>query len=62
MTVALTGIVIFAISLLGGLLLARRNATEQPRQVRILRFALFFWMLAFLQLLVVALGYALLTR
>jgi hypothetical protein len=61
MTITISGLVILVISIVGALL-AGRNATEQPRQVRILRFALFFWLIAFVQLVIAALGYALLNR
>lgn len=62
MNFAIAGIIIFAIAVLGALLFAGRNAAEQPRQVKVLRFALYFWLLVFLQLIVAALGYALLMR
>lgn len=62
MTVALSGLVILVISIAGALLLAGRGAADQPRQVKILRFALFFWLIAFVLLILAALGYALLTR
>jgi hypothetical protein len=61
MSVAITGVTILLVSVIGGLLLARRNATDRQRQTRILLFVLFFWALAFAQLLVVAIGYSVLT-
>jgi hypothetical protein len=60
-TITFSGLVILVISIIGALL-AGRNAAEQPRQVRVLRFALFFWLIAFVQLVIAALGYALLNR
>jgi hypothetical protein len=61
MSVAITGVIILLVSVIGGLLLARRNATDRQRQTRILLFVLFFWALVFAQLLVVAIGYSVLT-
>jgi hypothetical protein len=61
MSVAITGVTILLVSVIGGLLLARRNATYRQRQTRILLFVLFFWALVFAQLLVVAIGYSVLT-
>jgi hypothetical protein len=60
MIIAIVGIGILVISIIGGMLLAGRNATGSQRQTKILRFALYFWVFAFVQLIVVALGYALL--
>jgi hypothetical protein len=57
--VAIVGVIILTISILGGLLLASRNSSDQPRQTKILLFVLFFWVLAFVQLLVVAVIYSL---
>jgi len=59
MIVAIVGVIILTISILGGLLLASRNSSDQPRQTKILLFVLFFWVLAFVQLLVVAVIYSL---
>jgi len=61
MSVAITGVTILLVSVIGGLLLARRNATDRQRQTKILLFFLFFWALVFAQLLVVAIGYSVLT-
>ena len=60
MSVAITGVIILAISIAGGFLLASRNATDRQRQTKVLLFILFFWVLVFAQLLVVAIGYSLL--
>ena len=62
MIVAIIGVTILAISIIGGLLLANRNASDQQRQTKILLFALFFWVLAFVQLIVVAIGYSVMAR
>jgi hypothetical protein len=61
MSVAITGVTILLVSVILGLLLARRNATDRQRQTKILLFVLFFWALVFAQLLVVAIGYSVLT-
>ena len=58
MIVAISGVAILAISIIGGLLLASRNASDQQRQTKILLFVLFFWVLAFAQLIIVAIGYS----
>jgi hypothetical protein len=50
------------ISIIGGMLLAGRNASDRQRQTKILLFSLYFWVLAFMQLIVVAIGYSLLNR
>jgi hypothetical protein len=62
MIVAIIGVSILTISIVGGLLLAGRNAPDQQRQTKILLFVLFFWVLVFVQLLVVAVGYSVITR
>jgi hypothetical protein len=62
MNVAITGIIILLISVIGGSLLASHNAADRQRQTKILLFVLFFWVLVFAQLLVVAIGYSVFTR
>jgi multisubunit Na+/H+ antiporter MnhB subunit len=62
MIVAIVGVTILAISIIGGLLLVNRNASDQQRQTKILLFLLYFWMLAFVQLIVSAIGYSVMTR
>jgi hypothetical protein len=62
MIIAMIGIAILVISVSGGLLLARRNAPDQQRQTKILLFVLYFWVLVFVQLIVAAAGYSLMTR
>jgi len=61
MIFATIGVTILAISIIGGLLLASRNASDQQRQTKILLFVLFFWVLAFAQLIIVAIGYSVMT-
>ena len=58
MIFAIIGVTILVISIIGGLLLASRNASDQQRQTKILLFALFFWVLTFAQLIIVAIGYS----
>ncbi|MEN8206038.1 MAG: hypothetical protein ABFS24_08495 [Pseudomonadota bacterium] len=62
MIVAIIGITILVISIIGGILLANRHASEGQRQTKILLFVLYFWVLTFIQLIVVAIGYAVLNR
>ena len=62
MIVAIIGVTILTISIIGGLLLARRHASDQQRQTKILLFVLYFWVLAFVQLIVVAIGYSVMAR
>ena len=62
MIVVIIGVAILVISVTGGVLLAGRNASEQQRQTRILLFVLFFWLLTFAQLILVAIGYSVLAR
>jgi hypothetical protein len=62
MIVAVIGIAILVISIIGSRLLASRNTSNQQRQIKILLFFLYFWGLTFFQLILVAIGYSLLTR
>ena len=62
MIFAIIGIGILVISIIGGMLLAGRNASDRQRQTKILLFSLYFRVLAFMQLIVVAIGYSLLNR
>lgn len=62
MIVVIIGVAILVISVTGGVLLAGRNASEQQRQTRILLFVLYFWLLTFAQLILVAIGYSVLAR
>jgi len=60
MSIALAGIVMLVIAAGGGALLARRPAPGRERQTKILLFVLYFWVLAFIELIVAGIGYALL--
>ena len=62
MIVAIIGVIILTISIIGGLLLASRNASDQQRQTKILLFSLYFWVLVFAQLIIVAIGYSVMAR
>ena len=62
MIVVIIGVAILVISVIGGVLLAGRNASEQQRQTRILLFVLYFWLLTFAQLILVAIGYSVLAK
>lgn len=62
MIVAISGIIILAISIIGGMLLVSRTVPDQQRQTKILLFALYFWALAFVQLIIVAIGYWVMSR
>jgi hypothetical protein len=62
MIITIIAVTILTISIVGGILLVRRNVSEQQRQTKILLFGLFFWALAFVQLIVVAIGYSVMTR
>lgn len=58
MIFAIIGVTILVISIIGGLLLASRNAPDRQRQTKILLFFLFFWLLTFAQLIIFAIGYS----
>lgn len=62
MSVAVIGAVILVLAVTGGVLLAARHATDQQRHTRILLFALYFWVLVFVQLIVAAIGYSVMAR
>jgi len=57
MNIALSGIVIALVAILGGIVMVRRNSSQQPFQVKIVLFGIYFWGLVFFQLVVVGLGY-----
>ena len=61
MIVVIISVTILVVSVIGGMLLASRNASDQQRQTKILLFALYFWLLAFVQLIVAAIGYSVMT-
>jgi hypothetical protein len=62
MTVAIIGIAILVISIVGAILLVKRSESSMQKQTKILLFALYFWALAFAQLILVSLSYSVLTR
>ncbi|TRX00700.1 hypothetical protein [Candidatus Methylobacter oryzae] len=57
MNIALIGAAIALMATLGGIVMIRRKASQQPIHVKIVLFGLYFWGLAFLQLLIFALAY-----
>lgn len=57
MNIALAGVIIFSLSVLGGWLIVRGYSSEHPRQVKAVLFGLYFWGLVFLQLLIAASAY-----
>lgn len=61
MSVAVVSIAILVISVIGAILWARQSAPDQQRQTKILLFVLYFWVLAFIQLILVAIGYSVMT-
>jgi uncharacterized membrane protein len=62
MTVAIIGVAILLISTVGAMLWVNRPGSDNQRQMKLLLFALYFWILAFIQLILVAVGYSVLTR
>jgi hypothetical protein len=62
MITAVIGIAILVISATGAIVLAKRNTAVRQRQGKILLFGLYFWVIAFAQLFLVAIVYALYTR
>ena len=62
MIVAIIGVAILVTSVVGGMLLASRNASDRQRQTKILLFVLYFWSLTFIQLIVVAIGCSVMAR
>jgi len=62
MTVAIIGIAILVISTIGAILWVRLPDSDNQTQTNILLFALYFWVLAFIQLILVAVGYSVLTN
>ena len=62
MNVAIGALVIFTVSLLGGVLFSRRNSAEEQEQNKIVLFVLYFWGLTFFQLVIFALAYTLVLK
>jgi cytochrome c biogenesis protein ResB len=55
--IALIGVVIAMVAIIGGIVIVRRNPSQQPFQVKVVLFGIYFWGLVFSQLLVLGLGY-----
>jgi len=55
MNFALAGAVIAVLATLGGVVIVRRNAPEQPIPVKVVLFGVYFWGLVFLQSVVIGL-------
>ncbi|MEQ1559577.1 MAG: hypothetical protein ABL933_11650 [Methyloglobulus sp.] len=54
---ATIGLALVVISTAISLLILKRNAVEQPKQIKVILFGLYFWGLIFLQLAICALIY-----
>ncbi|HIG65917.1 MAG: hypothetical protein HOE45_12380 [Gammaproteobacteria bacterium] len=54
MNYALIGAVILSVAILGGWLLVRFKDTDKSRQVKWALFVLYFWVLNFIQLIILA--------
>lgn len=52
MNIALTGVAMVLMAILGGVVMVRRNTPAQPVPVKIVLFGVYFWGLVFLQLVV----------
>lgn len=61
MTVAMVGVAILVISTVGATLWVNRSGSDKQRQTKLLLFALYFWILAFIQLILSAVGYSVLS-
>jgi multisubunit Na+/H+ antiporter MnhB subunit len=59
---ATIGLVLVIISTALSLLILKIKAKEQPKQVKIILFGLYFWGLIFLQLAICAIAYKLIER
>jgi hypothetical protein len=62
MTIAAIGIAILVISIAGAAWRVGKSGSDQPRQLRVLHFMLYFWVFAFVQLGLAAIVYAVLIR
>lgn len=62
MIIAAIGITVLLISIAGAAWRVGKTAPDQPRQVRVLQFMLYFWALVFIQLILAAIGYAVLVK
>ena len=59
MTVAVLGAGVLVVSFIGALVWTRRTLTDRQGQPKVLLFGLYFWILFFIQLILVAIGYSL---
>ncbi|MGZ5026029.1 MAG: hypothetical protein ACXWAT_03570 [Methylobacter sp.] len=57
MNIALIGVAVMLVATLGGIVMVRRNSSQQPFQVKVVLFGIYFWGLVFFQLVVLGLGY-----
>lgn len=57
MNIALIGVVILLMATLVGIVIVRRNSPQQPMQVKVVLFGIYFWGLVFFQLVVFGVGY-----
>jgi hypothetical protein len=57
MNIALIGVAILLVAILGGIVMVRRNSSQQPSQVKAVLFGIYFWGLVFFQLVIFGLGY-----
>ena len=62
MTVAIIVIAILVISTAGAIGWIKRSESTMQKQTKILLFALYFWVLVFSQLILVAISYSALTK
>ena len=62
MTVTIIGIAILIISIVGAIHQVKRPDSDKQRQTKILLFARYFWLFVFAPLILVAIGYSVLTR
>ncbi|MGZ8161698.1 MAG: hypothetical protein ACXWTT_02405 [Methylobacter sp.] len=58
MDFATIAIAIVVISIFGGMFAVKHKSSEQPKQVKVILFGLYFWGLVFLQLLIFGLVYS----
>lgn len=57
MTIYSSAGAILAVSILGSIILVRRNRSLDQRVARIMMFGLYFWLLVFVQVIIYALAY-----
>ncbi len=62
MYAAISGLIILSTSLLGGVFLSRRKAAKDEAQNKIVLFVLYFWLLAFFQLMIFAVAFSFLKK